>query len=195
MKYKVMIADDQFVARQLFELYVKSSDNYEVAVSVDTAAMVENLLETVTVDLIIMDVLMNDGSNGLVAAEKIKKMYPEIKIIVVTSMAEVSWMERAKKAGIEGFWYKEASGEDILSVMDAVMAGETVYPDIQPRVRVGMADSNIGIPFKVNGGSKLTRVYCTFQVRFIITKQLLFYNCKIFAVFLFLFRFRHSFFD
>lgn len=70
MKYKVMIADDQFVARQLFELYVKSSDNYEVAVSVDTAAMVENLLETVTVDLIIMDVLMNDGSNGLVAAEK-----------------------------------------------------------------------------------------------------------------------------
>ena len=40
MKYKVMIADDQFVARQLFELYVKSSDNYEVAVSVDTAAMV-----------------------------------------------------------------------------------------------------------------------------------------------------------
>ena len=87
MKYKVMIADDQFVARQLFELYVKSSDNYEVAVSVDTAAMVENLLETVTVDLIIMDVLMNDGSNGLVAAEKIKKLYPEIKIIVVTSMA------------------------------------------------------------------------------------------------------------
>lgn len=70
MKYKVMIVDDQFVARQLFELYVKSSDNYEVAVSVDTAAMVENLLETVTVDLIIMDVLMNDGSNGLVAAEK-----------------------------------------------------------------------------------------------------------------------------
>lgn len=100
MKYKVMIADDQFVARQLFELYVKSSDNYEVAVSVDTAAMVENLLETVTVDLIIMDVLMNDGSNGLVAAEKIKKLYPEIKIIVVTSMAEVSWMERARKAGI-----------------------------------------------------------------------------------------------
>lgn len=133
MKYKVMIVDDQFVARQLFELYVKSSDNYEVAVSVDTAAMVENLLETVTVDLIIMDVLMNDGSNGRVAAEKIKKLYPEIKIIVVTSMAEVSWMERARKAGIEGFWYKEASGEDILSVMDAVMAGEAVYPDIQAK--------------------------------------------------------------
>lgn len=50
-------------------------------------------------------------------------------------------MERARKAGIEGFWYKEASGEDILSVMDAVMAGEAVYPDIQPRVRLGMADS------------------------------------------------------
>ena len=65
-------------------------------------------------------------------------------------------------------------------------------PAILFRVEAWQPHSNIGIPFKVNVGSKLTRVYRTFQVRFIITKPLLFYNCKIFTVLWFLFRFRNS---
>ena len=65
-------------------------------------------------------------------------------------------------------------------------------PAILFRVEAWQPHSNIGIPFKVNVGSKLTRVYRTFQVRFIITKPLLFYNCKIFTVLWFLFRFRNK---
>ena len=65
-------------------------------------------------------------------------------------------------------------------------------PAILFRVEAWQPHSNIGIPFKVNVGSKLTRVYRTFQVRFIITKPLLFYNCKILTVLCFLFRFRNS---
>ena len=141
MKYRVMIVDDQFVARQLFAFYIKSSENYEVAASLDSAAAAEKLIESVPVDLIIMDVLMNDGSNGLFSAERIKRKYPSIKIIAVTSMAEVSWLERARNAGIDSFWYKEVSREDILTVMDSTMDGKSVYPDSLPHVNLGMADS------------------------------------------------------
>ena len=65
-------------------------------------------------------------------------------------------------------------------------------PAILFRVEAWQPHSDIGIPFKVNVGSKLTRVYRTFQVRFIITKPLLFYNCKILTVLCFLFRFRNK---
>ena len=84
---------------------------------------------------------MNDGSNGLEAAERIKKHRPDIKIIAVTSMPETSWMNRAREIGIESFWYKEASKETILEVMDRTMAGESVYPDSAPLVRLGLASS------------------------------------------------------
>lgn len=141
MKYRVMIVDDQFVARQLFTFYIKSSENYEVAASLDSAAAAESLIESLPVDLIIMDVLMNDGSNGLLSAERMKRKYPAIKIIAVTSMAEVSWLELARNAGIDSFWYKEASREDILTVMDSTMDGKSVYPDSLPHVNLGMADS------------------------------------------------------
>ena len=41
------------------------------------------------------------------AAEEIKKQFPNIKIIIVTSMPEYSWLERARKIGVDSFWYKD----------------------------------------------------------------------------------------
>ena len=42
---------------------------------------------------------------------------------------------------MESFWYKEASREPILSVMDRTMAGESVYPDSAPVLTLGNARS------------------------------------------------------
>ena len=109
MTYQIMIVDDQFVSRELFKLYIDQSPKYEVVHSIDSAMFADTYVLKSHIDLIIMDILMQDGSNGLDAAEKIKKLRPDIKIVAVTSMPEVSWMDRAKKIGIESFWYKEVS--------------------------------------------------------------------------------------
>ncbi len=140
-KTKVMIVDDQFISRQLFEMYVKSSESYEVVYSIESAAFADAFVLRHSVDLVLMDILMNDGSNGLDAAARIKKNCPDIKIIAVTSMPEYSWLDQARRIGIESFWYKEASRETILDVMDRTMAGESVYPDSPPTVRLGLASS------------------------------------------------------
>ena len=140
-KKKVMIVDDQFISRQLFEMYVKTSDKYEVTYSVESAAFADAYVLKNKIDLVLMDILMNDGSNGLDAAARIKKNSPETKIIAVTSMPEYSWIKRAREIGIESFWYKEASEATILDVMDRTMAGESVYPDGTPEVQLGHARS------------------------------------------------------
>ena len=140
-KKKVMIVDDQFISRQLFEMYVKTSDKYEVTYSMESAAFADAYVLKNKIDLVLMDILMNDGSNGLDAAARIKKNSPETKIIAVTSMPEYSWIKRAREIGIESFWYKEASEATILDVMDRTMAGESVYPDGTPEVQLGHARS------------------------------------------------------
>lgn len=140
-KTKVMIVDDQYISRQLFELYVKSSPEYEVAFTVESAAFADAFVLKYPVDLVILDILMNDGSNGLEAAARIRKNCPDIKIIAVTSMPEHSWLKKAREIGIDSFWYKEASRETILDVMDRTMAGESVYPESAPVVKLGLADS------------------------------------------------------
>ncbi len=141
-KYKVMIVDDQAISRHLFELYIKNSDKYELTFSLSSADVAEVYFLKHAVDLILMDILMNDGSNGLDAAKRIKERYPSVKIIAVTSMPEHSWIERAKKIGVDSFWYKETEEKTILDVMDRTMAGENVYPDNPPEVTLGLAKSS-----------------------------------------------------
>ena len=140
-KTRILVVDDQLMARQLFEMYIGADAKYELAGSVASASYAEAFVQQVDVDMVIMDILMNDGSNGLDAAEKIKKVRPNIKIVAVTSMVEASWLKQAKKIGIDSFWYKESSKETIIEVLDRTMAGESVYPDAPPKVRLGLANS------------------------------------------------------
>ncbi|MBQ6022684.1 MAG: response regulator transcription factor [Clostridia bacterium] len=136
-KTRVMIVDDQAISRRMFEMCIEHSERYELAYSVKSAAVADIYLVNHDVELILMDILMNDGSNGLDAAEKIKKSMPEIRIVAVTSMVDTQFLTRARQIGVDSFWYKEADEVDILDVMDRTMAGESVYPDAPLAVRMG----------------------------------------------------------
>ena len=125
-KYRVLLVEDQTIPTQLFEHFIQTSERYELARSIECAAFAEVYCMTGEIDIVLMDVVTADGANGLDAAEKIKKKYPNIKIVIVTSMPECSYINRAKALGAEGFWYKETGKESLISVMDRVMQGEIV---------------------------------------------------------------------
>ena len=52
-------------------------------------------------------------------------------------MPEYSWPERARKIGVDSFWYKDGQKESILDLMECTMAGECIYPDETPLIHIG----------------------------------------------------------
>jgi two-component system vancomycin resistance associated response regulator VraR len=138
---QVLIVEDDPMARQLLEIYVEKSGAYSLAQSVESAASAELCCRARQIDLILMDVCTAMNASGLEAAEKIKREFPYIKIIIITSQPECSFLDRARAAGVESFWYKTASAEEILTVMDKTMAGERIYPDNTPSLKLGDAAS------------------------------------------------------
>lgn len=137
MSYRVLVVEDQEMPRQLFEIFINSSENFEHAGSIGNAGAVLPLLNKLDVDLILMDVMTELGISGLDAAKEVKEKYPDIKIIIVTSMPEYSWLEKARSIGVDSFWYKEGKKENIIDVMERTMAGEHIYPDDTPLIRIG----------------------------------------------------------
>ncbi|MBR1531145.1 MAG: response regulator transcription factor [Eubacterium sp.] len=137
MAYNVLIVEDQAMPRELFEIYINSSDKFNHLLSVANASAALSVCKNNKVDLILMDVMTAIGSSGLDAAEEIKKEFPEIKIVIVTSMPEYSWLERARNIGVDSFWYKDGQKESILDVMERTMAGENIYPDETPLIHIG----------------------------------------------------------
>jgi len=141
MPYRVLIVDDQRMARQLFESVVASSEQYRLAGSLDAAEDAAPFCASHGVDLVLMDLIFVDRPDGFEAARAIKDVSPRTKIVIVTSMPEVSYLDRAREIGVESFWYKEVGEEPLLALMDRTMAGESVYPDTTPRLILGNATS------------------------------------------------------
>ncbi len=137
--YNVLIVEDDPMARKLLEIFVSTSEQYHLVPSLDSAAMAELYCMTNHVDLVLMDVCTSMDMSGIEAAAKLKKSYPETKIIIITSQPEYSYIDQARKIGVESFWYKEPTAEALLKVMDRTMAGESVYPDSAPVIPLGAA--------------------------------------------------------
>lgn len=155
---KVLIVEDDPMARKLLEIFIGESEKYSVVHAIDNASMAELYCLTNPIDLILMDVCTAMNANGLDAAAKIKKDFPSVRIIIITSQPECTFIDRAKSIGVDSFWYKESTAEKIINIMDRTMSGESVYPDTTPVLRVGNAmsveftDKEIEVLRELTGG-------------------------------------------
>ena len=137
MAYKVLIADDQKMVRQMFETVLNGTSGYTIAGMAKTAAETVRICLEQKIDLVLMDVVMGYGMDGLDAAKQIKQERPDVKIMIVTSMPETTYIDRAKEIGVDSFWHKEVQEQPLLEIMNRTMAGESVYPTEMPVIWFG----------------------------------------------------------
>ena len=139
---KVAIVDDQNITRQFFSYFIKESEDFELTATLKNGEEAIEYCKVNNIDLILMDIVMIGGMNGLDAAKEIKKIDPKIKIIIITSMPEVSYIDKARSIGVDSFWYKEVVGEAFFDLIDRTMAGEKIFPDNTPELKLGNASSS-----------------------------------------------------
>ena len=138
---RVLIVEDQKMAQENMEAIVQSSEDYILAGTISNAADAELVCMHKPVDLILMDVCTAYDESGIEACAIIKKKHPKIKVIIVTSMAEHTFIEKAKEANADSFWYKDASHNELIDIMERTMKGEHIFPDKTPEVRLGLSSS------------------------------------------------------
>ena len=138
---RVMIVEDQTMIRSLLESYFRAEDGHQIVASISGAKQAVEVCRTTQVDLILMDVQTEHRENGLTAVRQIKAMYPEIVIVVVTSLIDGAVLEEAKAAGADSLWYKDSEKNRLMEVVRQTVAGEHIFPDAPPTVEVGMAKS------------------------------------------------------
>lgn len=80
-------------------------------------------LARAAVDLLVFDLGLGDDF-GLSALPQLRQAAPAMKIIVLTSMDEALYAERALRAGADGFVMKSALAQSLLAAVDTVLAGD-----------------------------------------------------------------------
>ena len=127
---KVMIVDDQALARDGLELIVGASPDIEVIGTADNGANALAKLEDLSPDVVLMDLKM-PVLNGVQTTRHIREKFPEIKVLVLTTFDADEWVVDAIRAGASGYLLKDSPREEIVSAIHRTAKGETtVSPQI-----------------------------------------------------------------
>ena len=137
--FGIMIVEDSPFTIEYLELKLdKMKDKYQLICKFREAENALPACESGKIDIVLIDVCLNAAS-GLDLAKIIKERFPKIKVIIMTSMLDQSFIKRAKSSGCEGFWFKESLQTGILSILDDVAIGEKVFSEDFPKVTIGDA--------------------------------------------------------
>ncbi len=128
--YKLLIADDEAIEREAIQFFIKQANLQFAAVeeAANGIEAVDKALELVP-DIIIMDIKM-PGKDGLVAAKEIQQINPNCKIIFLTAFNEFDYAHKAIKLKAEDFIIKPAYSEDLLEVLNRVIADFNKSPNL-----------------------------------------------------------------
>ena len=137
----VLIVEDQRMTRESMESYIRQSGQYRLVDSIANAGLAELCCARQSVDLVLMDVCTENDESGFEATRKIKSRFPGTKVIIVTSMLDCGYLTRAREVGADSIWFKDASQDELMSVVERTLKGESVYPDKTPQVRLGNTTS------------------------------------------------------
>jgi len=131
---RVMITDDHLIIREGLRLILETADDIEVVgEAVDGAECLELVLK-LNPQVILMDLQM-PRMDGITAITHLRKDFPEIAIVILTTYNEDDLMIRGLQSGARGYLLKDSSRESLLDAIHAAAKGETLLkPEILARV-------------------------------------------------------------
>jgi len=121
---KVIIADDHAITRSGIRTILSIYDDIELIGEASNGKEVVSKCEESIPDVILMDLDM-PVLDGVEATRMIKKRYPDIQIIALTSFASKKHVSEAIKAGANSYIIKNISPDEIVKAIHKAFAGET----------------------------------------------------------------------
>ena len=130
----ILVEDDIYIQKHLAERLESDGEFRLVGVYRDAFEAESHCNRTV--QLVLMDVQTQHKHSGLAAAARIKKLLPDLKIVVVTSLVDPEILSKAKAGGADSLWYKDHGTAELLDVVHRTLAGERIFPDSAPAVEM-----------------------------------------------------------
>ena len=117
-KIKLAVVDDQLLFRKGFISLLKEFPEFDVVFDVSNGEELLDQLKTKKVDLVLLDLEM-PKMDGFETTEQLQKAYKDLKIIILTTHNEESFIHHLISKGACGFILKD---QDIETIVDAIYA-------------------------------------------------------------------------
>lgn len=122
-RIRLLVADDHPIVRQGIRSLLGQYDDLEVVGEAGTGPAVLELAGKLLPDVILLDVRMV-GANGIEIARQLRRAYPEIRIIILTTYDDEEYLFGALQVGAQAYLLKDVSLDTLPLAIRAVHRGE-----------------------------------------------------------------------
>lgn len=111
---RVLVADDHVVVRKGLSYLINDQPDMEVVGTVADGIEAYIEVETKEPDVVVMDLSMPPGENGLVTTKRIKEKFPTVKVVILSMHDDEDYVLQAIKAGADGYVLKSSDDQEII---------------------------------------------------------------------------------
>ena len=126
---RVMLVDDHTMVRRGLATFLKVFDDLDLVGEAASGEAAVQLCAQVLPDVVLMDLMM-PGMDGVTATRLIRKQFPKVQVIALTSFKEQELVQNALQAGAIGYLLKDVSADDLARSIRAAHSGRaTLSPE------------------------------------------------------------------
>ena len=133
-KMRIVLVDDHEVVRLGLKVLLEQSESFEVVGEANNAKEAVEITGKLRPDIVLMDIRL-PGVSGIEACEEITQLYPDVRVVMLTSYAEDEMLFSAIRAGASGYLLKQINREDLIHSLESVKRGDALLdPMVTQRV-------------------------------------------------------------
>ena len=122
--YRIVLADDHVLVRQGLKRILEGMAGLEVVGEAKDGLDLLDLLSRVTPQMVILDIFM-PNLRGIEAIHEIKKIHPDVKVLILTMHKDKEYLYLALSAGAKGYLLKEDADKELFAAIEKVRQGKT----------------------------------------------------------------------
>jgi len=136
-KIRILCVDDHPVVRRGVAAMLAVEAELDLVAEASTGSEAVELFREYRPDVVLMDLRLAGGMDGMAAIEAICREFPRARILVLTTYAGDENIHRALAAGARGYLIKDTLDERLLDAIRVVHEGRRYVP---PEVAVQLAE-------------------------------------------------------
>lgn len=124
---KVMIVDDHEVVRDGLALLLQDFFDIDGVVFASEGREAIQHAFHYPLDLVLLDLSMPEGLDGMETARELRRIMPDAKIVVFSMFDEEAYQRKAFQIGVDGYLVKNQKGEDVIQNLQKILDGQKVF--------------------------------------------------------------------
>lgn len=140
---QAMLVDDHMMIREGIRQLLEFGNDIKIVAEANNGNECLNLLETLSPDIILLDLNM-EQKNGIDTLKEIRANKLPVKVLILTVHNEIEYLMKARELEADGYLLKDSSSEELRKAIFTIVSGSSyIQPKLVPYLNAKLVERDI----------------------------------------------------